>query len=284
MSVVEETETVESEVIEESDELVEEESVDSELEPDLGVEDDSTEPVDEGPPPIDAALLERGKRFGLNAEDFDGLSQEKMDKIFTTLDRGYQQEPEFTATPSKSITQQETPQYEPHKMEFDSELVDESYTKPLMAQHEHMNKQFKEMHDFRQQVISEVNAMGILMEMQQVDHFITSLGDEWTDSYGAGATVNMDPQSATFKDRLAVYRSAKRMMTDEQRNGHLPLPEALKRSHRSKFTEKIIERESKKRTGKSAKRRTQMSDRPAKGKSPTLSPEEEAVAAFAGTS
>lgn len=275
-TVDETTDAVEAPVEPRMGDPVDEPSVEPSAEPE-GAE--TTETAEPEVPTISPEFVKRADFYGLNAGDLEGINEGQLTKIFASIDRRSMGDPQQAPTePAQAASAQQLPEYQPFKMELDAEM-DESFSGPYGKFADHMNAQFKELHSFRQLVVTELQAVNTIRELAEVDSFVSALGDAWVDSYGTGAMAHMDPQSPQYKNRLEIYRGAGRMIQDG-RSGHLSPPDALLRSHRAKFVDKIVETETQKRVDKSAARKTQMSDRPSKGKAPTKDPRQQAVEAM----
>jgi hypothetical protein len=146
---------------------------------------------------------------------------------------------------------------------------------------EQLNGKLKEVYDFRRQAQEELQAMNVLREFSDFDRFLSGLGEDWVSDYGTGATVDMDPQSNEFRKRLEVFNGAKSMQADAQRRRQrMSVSNALTRSHRAVHWDRIAEQERKKLDGKIDRRQKAFVERPTKGKSPAMSPREEAIEAW----
>jgi hypothetical protein len=263
----------------------------------------SAEPVDEpagepagdvvepAAPAISDALMERAKAYGLSGADFDGLDDARVERMFTAIDRRVMrpqtqpQVPGLPGAPAPALPGAPAPSpvpgaYAPLKIEFGDEL-DESLVGPIKTVVEHLNTQVQQIHAFRQQVQSELQAMNVLREFGEFDRFVTGLGEEWAPDYGVGATMDMDPQSSEFQKRLEVFHGARNLRTDAtRRRQQLSGPNALTRSHRVTHWDRIAEQERNKINGKVAQRRRGAGERPVKGKQPAMSPREAAIEAM----
>ena len=239
---------------------------------------------------LSEALLGRAQGYGLSADDLTGLDDTRAERLFGAMDRrimgpggGNQATGYGEAYPGARSPEPGAPMpghYEALKVEYGDEL-DESVRTPVQSVVEHLNGQLKQMHAFRQEVQQELQAMNVLREFSSFDQFVDGLGDDWKSSYGTGKTMEMDPQSADFQKRLEVFNGARSLMADAQRRGgRMSVADALKRSHHAVHWDRIAEHASEKLNGRIAQRRKGLSEPPVKGKSPAMSPREEAVNAW----
>lgn len=233
--------------------------------------------------PLDNALVERAKGYGM--DDLEGFDAPRLEKMFASIDRRLMQ-------PQQQQMQYQQPQqvqpqavmpteYTPLKLEF-GEDIDESLVAPLQGVVEQLNNQLGDVHKFRQQVNQEFQTLNLLREFNQFDSFINALGDEWHSDYGQGATLEMDPKSPEFLKRLDVFTGSQNMSrTAAQRGQSLNRGESWKRSHHAVNWDKIAEKANAKVTGKVESRQRSFGERPTKGKSPAMSPRDEAMAEWA---
>lgn len=236
---------------------------------------------------LSEALLGRAQGYGLSADDLTGLDDSRVERLFGAMDRRIMQPQQptdyrlqATGQPEPVARSPEPETYLPLTMEYGEDL-DESVRTPFQTVVEHMNGQMKQIHAFRHEMHQELQAMNVLREFANFDHFVGGLGEDWKTSYGSGATMEMDPQGAEFQKRLEVFHGARSLMADAQRRGQrMNLSDALTRSHHAVHWDRIAEKQTEKLDGKIQRRRRGFSEPPVKGKAPAMSPREEAVLAW----
>lgn len=226
------------------------------------------------------ALLGRAKEYGLTQDDVRGLDEPRLNRMFANIDRRIMQ-PQAQQPASQPTAQTSAPAgYTPFALELGEDL-DESVSKPLKQLVDHVNAQLTGAHAFRQQTASEFQAMSILREFDDVDRFVTGLGDDWAADYGTGPSMHMDPQSGELRKRVEVHQGAKALLADAKRTGQrMTMAAALKRSHHGVHWDRIAEHAEKKINGKIAGRRRSAGERPTKGKAPAAAPRDGAIAVW----
>lgn len=274
-----------------ADEIESRDAVEDVTEPivdDVSADDPSTLEPEVGSPEPEAglseALIGRAQDYGLSSDDLTGLDETKLERMFSAIDRRIMQpatqpaDYRLQAPGAAPTTMPE--QYEALKVEYGDDL-DDSVRTPFQSVVDHMNGQLKQAHAFRQHVQKELQAMNVLREFSSFDQFVRGLGDDWKNSYGSGATMEMDPQSGDFQKRLEVFHGARSLMADAQRRGQrMSVSDALTRSHHAVHWDRIAEHTSERLNGKIERRRKGFSEPAVKGKAPAMSPREEAENAW----
>lgn len=254
---------------------------------------DYPEPEADSPQPeaaLSEAMIGRAGAYGLSAEHLTGLDDSQVERLFGAMDRrtmrpeagpvnaGYGQQVPRAVSPQSVAAM--TEQYEALNVEYGDDL-DESVRAPFKSVVDHMNGQLKQIHEFRHEMLQELQAMNVLREFAGFDQFIGGLGDEWNGPYGTGSTLDLDPQGAEFQKRLEVFHGARSLMADAQRRGQrMAVKDAQKRSHHAVHYDRIAGQNTEQLNGKIARRRKGFSEKPVKGKTAAMSPHEEAVAAW----
>lgn len=244
------------------------------------LEQESVPAETQGP---DQVMIDRANGYGLTAEDIEGFDSAKLDKMFSGIDRRLMQ-PQQQQQPQPQ--QRATPQpvmptaYEPLKLEF-GEDIDESLSGPFKGFMEQMNGQFENMHKFRQEVTREFENRDMKRDFNQFDTYVNGLGDEWGSVYGKGNTLDMDPNSAEFKKRIEVFAGAQSLSRDAiSRAQRLSTNDSWTRSHHAVNWDKVAEMERAKIGGKVEARQRSFGERPSKGKTPAMSPRDQALEAW----
>lgn len=243
-------------------------------------------------PGISEALVGRAEGYGLAQADLEGLDADRLERMFSAIDRRIMQPqaetmpaaapgmPQLAPTAAATTVPTGDVQYAPLKLEIGDDL-DESVVKPFQSVVDHLNTQLKDIHAFRQQAQMEMQAMNVLREFSDFDRFISGLGDEWTKDYGSDLTMDMDPQGVEFKKRLEVFHGARSLQADAaRRRQRMSTSDALMRSHRAVHWDRIAGQERRKLDGKIDRRRRGAGERPVKGKQPAMSPRDEAIEAW----
>ncbi|MHC4176285.1 MAG: hypothetical protein ACYSWU_02195, partial [Planctomycetota bacterium] len=183
-------------------------------------------------------------------------------------------------TPADASGARPIPGFNPLKLDVPDD-VDESIVKPLNALVDHMNNQMRDVAIYRQQVQKELHAANLAQEVSQFDTFVAGLGDEWKEHYGTGATLDMDPNSPVFKNRMEVFFGAQNWRQDaKRRRQHMNKPDSWKRGHHAVNWDRVAELTGKKTDAKVDRRRQGFSEQPTSGKPTGLSPKEEAIRAW----
>lgn len=199
------------------------------------------------------------------------------------IDRGRMRPQQIPAATPPTAPQGQVPQaqeFVPWKLEMPDDL-DESVTKPFQSVVEQMNRQMQQMHKMRQHTQVELQAMNLLRQLDDYDRFIGGLGEEWQKHYGVGSTVDMDPQSAEFQERMKGFHGGKGLQADAiSRRQQMTQTAGWLRSHRADNWDRIAEMERTRINGKVDARKAQFGERPTKGKEPAMSPREEAEAVW----
>lgn len=261
---------------------------------DAGVDEPSTSESEVSTPEpasgLNEALLGRAQGYGLSADDLTGLDDARVERLFGAMDRrimqpgggtqatGYGEQYPGARSPEPGAPM--PGQYEALKIEYGDEL-DESVRAPVQSVVEHLNGQLKQMHAFRQEVQQELQAMNVLREFSGFDRFIHGLGEEWVAEYGTGPTMEMDPQSKEFQTRMQVFNGGRSLESDAMRmRQRISKKDSQMRSHHGVHWDRIAEKEAAKLNGKIAQRRKGFSEPPVRGKTPAMSPRDEAIAAW----
>lgn len=245
--------------------------------------EDVGEPIE---PALSAEIIERAKGYGLEGDDlgYFGGEDSRAERMFAAIDRrtmGPTPGAVPEAQPNTVIQQQEA--YKPFEVTFGEDL-DESVSGPMRGMVDHFNTTMKQAHEFRQAVENEIRAINLMSQLNNFDGYINGLGPEWAEQYGAGSTLDMDPQSKAFQTRMDVFRGGDSLMANQNGQGTMRQGAAWKRSHQGHNYDRIAEMERKKLEGKITERSTQFGERPTSGgKKPSgLTPREAAVKAIQG--
>lgn len=228
-------------------------------------------------------VLARAQEYGLGADDVQGFDAPRLERMFAGIDRRIMGQsapaPESTVAPQQS-QQQAAVEFKPFALELTDD-IDESVSAPIKTMVEHLNSQMKEIHEFRQQALAEMNAINTLRNIEAFDRHLQSFGDGFEDEYGKGSTLDLDPQSKQFQNRLKIYNGGNDLLENATKRGEaMRGGEGWLRSHRAMHWDRITELARKQVGEKIDKRKSQFGERPTKGKAPAMSPREEALAAL----
>lgn len=252
--------------------------ISGDLHTDNDVETDAAEVAESSKPTISDATLGRADAYGIPRAELEGLSDAQASRLFATIDRRTMQSPAAQQPQAQQPQQTETPQgYVPYEPEFPEEL-DEALVGVLKGFTKHVNDHLAGLDGRTQDVIGAIQSQDMVREIEGFDRFIADLGEDWEGEYGKGPTLDMDPNSSEYRTRMEVLFGSRNLRTDAQRRrSPITAKAAHKRAHGGMHYDKIAEREREKLNGKLAKRRRGASERPARGKTGTLSPHDHAV-------
>lgn len=244
------------------------------------------EPEGEATVEFDPALVQRSERIGLSAKDLEELGGDRVSSILAAVDRHIMNPPKETEMPSQAQPETKTPEapagYEPLKIEFEED-VDESVQKGIRTPMETLDKKLGEMHKRFDQFQQEVAAIHFMNDLSMFDRMIDGLGEDWKEHYGEGPTMELDPQSDTFKRRMSAFVGGRRLAADHRRSGlKMSDSQAWKRAHESANIDRLRELERKRLESDLKNRQKSFGERPASGRAQQLSPFDAAVAAMKG--
>lgn len=231
---------------------------------------------------LSEGVLGRLRDNGLDAAMFVGMDDARVESMLSAIDRRV-----MAPQPQSQPVQQQVPtelpaEYEPMTLMLSDDL-DASVSGPMGKLLEQVNGQMKQVHQFRQQMNQELQAINLLREFAEFDRHVSSLGEEWSEEYGSGSTMDMDQNSRQYQNRLEIFSGAQSLVSDAGRRGsHIGRNDAWTRSHRAKHWDKIAAGERKKLDTQVKKRQASFGERPSKSKGETQSPRDAAIAAMRG--
>jgi len=238
---------------------------------------------------LSEGMLSRAEQYGLSKDLLDGMDDKRAEALFAAIDQRLMAPPSNDGGDGDKLPAQSAPPQtifgefqEPFKVEF-GEDIDESVSSPVSGLVESLNKEFRQLHEFKESLGRTIGELNLRRELADFDSHIASMGDEWSDVYGSGPTVDMDQKSEAFKNRMEVFWGSQSLINDSQRRGNqLGRRDAWTRSHAAKNYTKLEERARKKVVDNRQKRESMVSERPSGGKTPKMTPREAAIAALKG--
>jgi len=214
------------------------------------------------------STLERASQYGLSDSDLKGLNDDAAASVMAAIDRGLMSQRPEPVQNVPAAQQQDTAQvgasfgFEPLKIELGEDL-DESVTKPIQSIVESVNGRLKQVTEFQANLVKELQAMETIRQLSEFDGFIAGLGDDFKAEYGSGSTLDMDPNSQAFKDRMEVFYGAQSIFENMARRGQkMTMADARRRAHGGKFFNKIRDIEKRSVMSEIDRRRASSSERP----------------------
>ncbi len=119
----------------------------------------------------------------------------------------------YTPQPQPQIQPQLEPAaqgLQPFEIKLDSEVVDESVLNTLNGMNKHYADQATLMQQSMGGLIQQMQQQAFQMEVRDFDAYIGSLGDEFDELFGKGLTMDLDQNSANFKNRDMAFSNAMR--------------------------------------------------------------------------
>lgn len=231
---------------------------------------------------FDAAFLQRGETCGLSKDDLTALGQDRAEQMFAAFDR------RLLATPAgqpaaqpvvepKPATAAEVAK-KPFELTLDPDEVGEPVVNAFKGLQSQFNEQLTALQKERTADREQIQSLNSMMEIQAFDGHIAAMGDQWSDVFGKGATLDLDENSKEFKERGKFLQQAF-ALRDAYANRfqqHLPRAELFKRAHNALYGDEIKKRQLADLNGKMKARAAQHTERPGKQERPPAAPREQA--------
>jgi hypothetical protein len=233
------------------------------------------------PEPLAPELITRGGRWKLGEEDLRSVPRDVLERMMAAADAEVMEgmarvrqpngQAQQTQIPSPYAQQGQQPQYQqpaqpqqaqqptmaftPVELKFEDEGEDTPAANYAKTINEGMTKNLNAMHaDFAQQIssiVEAVKAIHTFNDLSILDRHIGTLGSEWEDTFGAGATVDLDPRSPSYENRMAYRKAILENLNLDATLGRERNPsEAMLRARYRNYGQKIAQLERAKREAK----------------------------------
>jgi hypothetical protein len=231
------------------------------------------------PEPLATELITRGGRWKLGEEDLRSVPRDVLERMMAAADAEVMEgmarvrqpagQAQQTQIPSPYAQQGQQPQvqqpaqqaqqptmaFSPVELKFDDETEDTPAANYAKTINEGMTKNLNAMHaDFAQQIrdiVDAVKAIHTFNDLTILDRHIGTLGSEWEDTFGAGATVDLDPRSPNYENRMAYRKAILENLNLDATLGRERNPsEAMLRARYRNYGQKIAQLERAKREAK----------------------------------
>lgn len=251
-----------------------------ESEPEPSDDQDENEGEPETKTGVSPQLLQTAATLGIpthmaEAYGSDDALQAAMNPLIAQRSRvGVQAAPPTqVVTPGKEPAagyKLELPKLNPE--EFEGDTV-EHFNK-LNSQITAMNEHYAQMAEQQQNVIGQLVLQGqksvVELERGQLDSYVATLGENWKDLLGEGASSNLNPSSAHFRNRETIFLERRQREAQFRTLGMAPPPmeELFKQSLHMAFHSRVAEIARKEHGVKVAKHKKTATARPTSRRSP----------------
>ena len=184
------------------------------------------------PEPLDPEYIARGGRWKLGEDDLRSVPRDVFERMHVAAEaellenlhrarqgqngqQPYQPPPQQNWQQPQGQNGQQSQQpvgpYKPVELKFDESDADSPYVQHIStinkAYAENLNAMHGQFSDQVRQIVDAVKALHEFNDSQVLDRNISELGEEWSDVFGKGATMDLDPRSQSYAARQA-YKKA----------------------------------------------------------------------------
>lgn len=238
-------------------------------------------------PTIDPQLMSRGTALGYSAEQMTEMGPEGVARNLAEFDRRVLQYAQTQATagtygpqpasPSVAPTPPATQTVEPFSITLNADDVDKTVIDQFNAMNKHYEGKYAQMEASMAQMNQQSAVANHAQSVEQFDRFISTLGDEWSEVIGKGASMAMQG-TMQFSERDEIFKQGLQLSALHQQSTGQPLSmgDAWMRALHAKHFDKAEQIARRKLNGRVKRRAQQVSERPLNHQTAPVSPKDKA--------